>query len=501
MVLVYRLDPQEPLKAAQICTDLYFLLSYDIRNMNEAKISPLARRLAEENGIDWRHLAGTGPDGSVVEKDILSYLARVMAGEVMLPPMVEESSPAPDEYPDIAQMQAMLDGIEQREQLPSAAEIAAVEAPVAPPAPIFSQPANPTLGDLDVDLDLDISAPVAAPVAVTPDVPMFEAPVIAPQASEPLPTGAFLNSDFNISMDQPEVATPKVSIPEVSMPTLDISVPPTPTPKVPAAPDLVWETNEIVPSAPAPVEIETSAIEPGMTFSSPEPVIEMPKIEEISIPEATLPSVEEILSNNEELVSEVVPSYLEAAPIVEELDSSISFPEDQTDVVVTPDFSPAAIAASAPISTPSWHRLVDLRPATDAAKTLSDSWGKNVDISAFLFRAAEFALSESSLSLHATKGVLEGSTLKSYRVSPAHSIKGILDALDGAGESFEGLTVLDLSASGFDQAIFPGKSVLSIGRALGHHALLSVSGDVNPHDAAALLEKVEYYLERPILLA
>ncbi|TBH17523.1 E3 binding domain-containing protein [Thermus thermamylovorans] len=63
--------------------------------MGEPRITPLARRLAEENGIDWRRLQGTGPDGAIVERDILAYLARVMAGEVDLPPMPEEPPPLP----------------------------------------------------------------------------------------------------------------------------------------------------------------------------------------------------------------------------------------------------------------------------------------------------------------------------------------------------------------------------------------------------------------------
>jgi len=53
--------------------------------MNEANISPLARRLAEENSIDWRQLQGSGPDGRVVERDVLMYLARIMSGEADLP--------------------------------------------------------------------------------------------------------------------------------------------------------------------------------------------------------------------------------------------------------------------------------------------------------------------------------------------------------------------------------------------------------------------------------
>ena len=49
--------------------------------MHETNISPLARRLAEENNVYWQHLMGTGPEGKVVEKDVIEYLHRVMAGE------------------------------------------------------------------------------------------------------------------------------------------------------------------------------------------------------------------------------------------------------------------------------------------------------------------------------------------------------------------------------------------------------------------------------------
>lgn len=65
--------------------------------MEEPRITPLARRLAEENGLDWRRIKGTGPDGTIVERDILAFLARVMAGEVDLPPVPEAPPPLPPE--------------------------------------------------------------------------------------------------------------------------------------------------------------------------------------------------------------------------------------------------------------------------------------------------------------------------------------------------------------------------------------------------------------------
>ena len=61
--------------------------------MNESGISPLAKRLAEENNVNWQILKGSGDSGKVVERDVLEYLARVMAGEEDLNPTAE---PLPD---------------------------------------------------------------------------------------------------------------------------------------------------------------------------------------------------------------------------------------------------------------------------------------------------------------------------------------------------------------------------------------------------------------------
>lgn len=61
--------------------------------MVDPEIAPLAQRLAEENNVDWRTLRGTGTDGRIVERDVLAYLARVMAGE-------EDVDPTPEPLPE-----------------------------------------------------------------------------------------------------------------------------------------------------------------------------------------------------------------------------------------------------------------------------------------------------------------------------------------------------------------------------------------------------------------
>ncbi len=59
----------------------------------EPPISPLAKRLAEENNVSWHALQGSGPAGRVVERDVLEYLARVMSGEAA-------ADPAPEALPE-----------------------------------------------------------------------------------------------------------------------------------------------------------------------------------------------------------------------------------------------------------------------------------------------------------------------------------------------------------------------------------------------------------------
>ena len=41
--------------------------------MEEPKITPLARRLAEENGIDWPRFRGTRPAGTIAERAVPHY--------------------------------------------------------------------------------------------------------------------------------------------------------------------------------------------------------------------------------------------------------------------------------------------------------------------------------------------------------------------------------------------------------------------------------------------
>ena len=68
--------------------------------MNEPDISPLAKRLAEENNVRWQELKGSGAGGKVVERDVLEYLARVMAGDEAVDPTPEPVPEGMEAWPE-----------------------------------------------------------------------------------------------------------------------------------------------------------------------------------------------------------------------------------------------------------------------------------------------------------------------------------------------------------------------------------------------------------------
>lgn len=467
--------------------------------MSEVKITPLARRLAEENAIDWRQIKGTGPDGTVVERDILTFLAKVMAGEVNLPPAPEETAPHTGAIPNMAQAQAALqkEGVQLGDLVPPPP----AATPLAPsPAPTSSPlSAAPTMDDIEFDLDLDLDAP-APPVPPAAEA-FEEAPPLAPEpplvpnfdepeplvATEPLPT---------LQWEEPKpTPSPVAPLPEVN-PEL-AGLPPLPTetdlPPPSGAPKLIWETQEVViaPEAPSPLQA-------GMSFSNtPEPAVtpapaypppvQTPSVASVEQGIPQMPSPE--LAPSPSIKPPTVPQPAPAAPPIAPAPAGVAA-IPSTETVPLPKM----------LRVQAWQRLVEIGPAQSAAQTLSEAWRMEVGVDALLYRAADKALADTQTPMRPTKGSLEGDTLKSLRVAPAQSLRGALDSLRMASDPAEGLVVLSLVDSAFDQVIFPGLSTLALGRASGGHALLTLSGDLGTELAGKLLERVAYYLERPILL-
>ena len=91
-------------------------------------IAPSAQRLAEDNNVDWQLLEGSGEGGSVVEQDVLSYLARVMQGD-------EVTNPTPEPLPE--GMGAWPEEAQRRRSEPAPKDLfASFSAPTPAPVPL-----------------------------------------------------------------------------------------------------------------------------------------------------------------------------------------------------------------------------------------------------------------------------------------------------------------------------------------------------------------------------
>ena len=118
--------------------------------MSNPSIIPSAQRLAEANNVNWRALQGSGDGGSVVERDVLAHLARVMLGE-------EETNPTPEPLPE--GMRAW------PEELESHQRIAQESFAVTETAPEMSDLAAPSEDDSPWSLEPSAPEPTPAPVA------------------------------------------------------------------------------------------------------------------------------------------------------------------------------------------------------------------------------------------------------------------------------------------------------------------------------------------------
>ncbi len=249
--------------------------------MDNVKISPLAKRLAEENSIDWRLISGTGPEGRVIERDILNYLAKIMSGDADLPTIADVSEPDPGPGADFGALPG-LDGV---------SNLAGASASLAKEGV-----------DLSALLGSAPSAQSAPPVSRMPDfdaVPSFDPPSFDPPA---MPSLAESSSSMPSFEAEPLSASAAVAandefddaIFDLDLDALDDEVPAVAATLEPAP---VVEPVHVEPVQVEPVHVEPVHVEP--VHVEPEPVFQ---------PQIPMPDM-----------SEVTPMALEADPIVPEI--------------------------------------------------------------------------------------------------------------------------------------------------------------------------------------
>ena len=363
-----------------------------------------------------------------------------------LPPAPAEASAPPPEVPDLSAAQAALakEGLNLDDLVPS--------------SPQASSTAEEPAWEFELDLD-DLESPPeeeALTWAEASPEPPAETP---PQPPE----------------KQPEEALTWPDPPQT--PELDALEPSPPQP----------EAGPVLEEAPAPAE----AGEPLETVAEEAPPVlaaeEAPDPDRLTWEDVPSPAPSPAAPSLEPLL-EATPS-LAAAAKAGEADLELE------DAAVAPASTPTALG-------PVYRRVVPLEAALRAAQDLAEAWGARVPLLLFVYRAAARALEELGAPHPPAVGSYEEGRVQAYAVPPAAGLKATLEALQEAREPGEGLAVLSLEETALDEVVLPGTPLLTLGRAglpegLG---LLSLS-EYPAGDAERLLERVAYYLERPILLA
>jgi hypothetical protein len=337
--------------------------------MSDVQISPLAKRLAEENSIDWQRIKGTGPEGRVIERDILTYLARIMSGEADLPLEPDRSEPPPPAgVPDLGQV----------------SNLAAASAGLAKEGvdlnALLAPPSNSSSFSNMPPLDLG-AAGGFAPAAPAPTPPAFEVEPELVTNDEAMPSKHPTPSELVIE-DLP--AAPSFSAPSFSAPSVDA---PTFTPPS-FEPPVTQPVNEVA-SAFAPVNAfdaaPTSSADDDAVFEldlddfEPEVVEEAasapvaataPAVPEVPVSafDSAFPAVTEPVVEDALPVQEVHAHESEPDPVVAE---AISEPKFESAFDPEPQLETNQEVFNAPLDLGTSEAVIDTKP-TDVEPTYAD---------------------------------------------------------------------------------------------------------------------------------
>ena len=292
-----------------------------------SRASPLARRLAEERGIDINQVAGTGPGGRVVKDDVLAFAA---VAEDQVPEAMAVEPVAEVEEPEAEAVMVVVEPVAEVEE-PEAEAVVVVVEPVAE----VDEPEAEAV--VVVEPVAEIDEPEAEAVVMMEPVAEIDEPeaevvvVVEPVAEvdEPEAEAVVVVEEPVAEVDEPEAEAVVVVEPvaEIDEPEAEAVVVVEP----------VAEVDE--PEAEA-----VMVVEPVAEIDEPEAeaVVMMEPVAEIDEPEAEVVVVVEP-------VAEVEEPEAEAVVVVEEPVAEVDEPEAEAVVVVEeptipePDLEPMVI--------------------------------------------------------------------------------------------------------------------------------------------------------------
>ncbi|GAA4016627.1 hypothetical protein GCM10022631_31320 [Deinococcus rubellus] len=523
-------------------------------------IAPLARVLAEANGIEWRSLHGTGEAGLITESDILAYLARVMSGEEDAPLTPVDPMPSPAELAAYSSPELLSRaGVEpelaeflkaQQGQMQAAAQPVMPERIVAAP-----MPPEPVMAELEPELLAPL--PEVEPVRTEPTQ---TAPIeVAPLEVEPVEIAAIETAPIEVEPAEVVAAEPEPVPLVAAEQTQDHGTPdhdefeledeaPMPPPTVPTAParpaatggllsgllSSLYRRNDAPKSQPAPVQptpVQSTPVRPvpvQPTFTPPaimpaalaQPPVPQPA--EIQ-PPVSLPEVLPELEVAGPVYADVVPPIssdssfderlLPPAPVLGEVIEPETMPEVELPVLAEPQSVPTLPAlqpyasSSVQPQVAAWsgtylRRNTDLSALLSAREQLTELLG-DLPLTLMVARAAQRHLGLLNLSSLAVANA-QGQALSADLSGDLRGgIKALQDAQPSAalnGQVQADLLILDAGALDLDDLHYPHAVTLSLGRVVDGQAALSLNGDIDVQQGARFLAEVSALLGAPVKL-
>ena len=510
----------------------------------EPMIAASARQLAEENGLDWRRIKGSGTGGQINEGDVLDYLMRVMSGEEELPEGSVDPIPATLEQ-DMAAMRSMIagSGMAEEGELDSLMASTPALEPMFAPEPILAQADQEMLEDemlgnemseeermaaisapavddsLEADdFDFDMEDPLAASAAVP--LPSYEAaPEPMAASAEPKSVPAELPSLEPMVLEDVTPLSDEDLAALMGDPLPSASVLPDALPVQMAAPVL---EDDFAASSPEQDELEevsaaSVALEPAYTepaYTEPaytEPAYAEPEQTDLEPEPMAASAVQDSATNLEPLSA--APA-VEDKPALEEDYAALagvpvlSVPEPVPDEPVLAAPVPVHIPASVPVYAPmASNRLsevslrvqFDVSALQEAALQLEPLIGQ-VSMAFFLARA---------VSRHAHllgQSAVSHSRLSNGSYAPLYGIAGDFKAAledygsAAAGEAL-GIAVAYAGELGLEEASSAQAAyTVSLGKPFGETTGLTLRGEVSVQVGAAFLNAVADSLHKPITL-